>query len=100
MHLLSQLTDPRMIITCLAESSKLVPYIIGHRKAVKSYLKTCLGLWSAPNISVDKSEDADEDEEENDSDKVRIAAFLSIRKVAMGSDDSILDMVLKVRSKL
>jgi nucleolar complex protein 2 len=86
-----------MIITCLTESSKLVPYIIGHRKALKSYLKACLGLWSGPSISVDKSEDADEDEElANDADKVRIAAFLSIRKAAMGSDESLLDMVLKV----
>lgn len=55
-------------------------------------------MWSGPSISVDKSEDADEDEDmlEDDTDKVRIAAFLSVRKVAMGSDESLLDMVLKV----
>lgn len=53
-------------------------------------------MWSGPNISVEKSEDIDEDVLEDDADKVRIAAFLSVRKVAMGSDESLLDMVLKV----
>lgn len=39
MHLLDQLTDPTMIQLALQESAKLVPYVIGSRKVVKTYLQ-------------------------------------------------------------
>jgi nucleolar complex protein 2 len=95
MHLLGQLTDPQLVIVCLSESAKLVPYIVGNRKIVRNYVKSCLSLWSSPNID---AEEKDEEEGSEDlQDRVRIAAFLSLRKVAVGSDESLLDIVLKVR---
>jgi len=84
---------------CLTDSAKLVPYIMGNRKMVKAYLKACLGLWSSPNLdtSAANEEDGNNTSEE---DKVRIAAFLSIRRVALGNDEALLDLVLKVSSTL
>ncbi|KAG8811132.1 Nucleolar Complex 2 protein [Serendipita sp. 401] len=95
LRLLSQITDPQLLVTCLVESANLVPYIVGNRRVVKAYLKTCLGLWSSPNIDT-KDEMETEDQDDSGSDKVRISAFLCIRKVALGSDESLLEMVLKV----
>ncbi|PVF96820.1 Noc2-domain-containing protein [Serendipita vermifera] len=93
MYLLGQLSNPQLVIVCLSESAKLVPYIIGNRKIVRNYLKSCLSLWSSPNVD---TEDKEEEGESGDfQDRVRIAAFLSLRRVAMGSDESLLDMVLK-----
>ncbi|KAF8591770.1 Noc2-domain-containing protein [Ramaria rubella] len=69
--------DVEMTVLALTESAKLLPYIIGSRKAVKIYLKTCLRLWSSAQ------------------DNVRIAAFLAIRRLASSTDESILDLVLK-----
>lgn len=40
-HIISQLTDEDTLRLAIAESAKLVPYIISSRKAVKSYLKVC-----------------------------------------------------------
>lgn len=94
-HLLSQLTDAETQKLALEESAKLLPYITSNRKSVKLYIKvsrnpylfpscdlkhaqTCQGLWSSAD------------------DSVRISAFLSIRKMASSSDESILNMVLKV----
>ena len=45
-----------------------------------SFFQTCLDLWSSSE------------------DKVRIAAFLSVRKLASSTDTSLLDMALKVNS--
>lgn len=95
-HLIPQLIDNEMIRIALVESSKVLPYIITSRKAVKTYLKVsffiivdgvswshgprqrCLELWSTAE------------------DSVRMAAFLALRKLASASDDAILDTVLKV----
>ncbi|KAI0060116.1 Noc2-domain-containing protein [Artomyces pyxidatus] len=74
---ISQLSDPEMVKLAVNESAKLIPYVVGSRRTVKSYLKTCLGLWSTAD------------------DSVRIAAFLAMRKLASATDESILDMVLK-----
>ncbi|KAF9054271.1 Noc2p family-domain-containing protein [Panaeolus papilionaceus] len=76
-HLLDQLTEEETVRLALTESAKLVPYIISSRKTVKTYLKKCQDLWSTG------------------SDSTRVAAFLSIRKLASSSDDSILDTILK-----
>lgn len=76
-HLISQLTETDMIRLAVTETAKIVPYIITSRKAVKLYLKTCLGLWSSAE------------------DSIRIATFLAIRRLSTASDESILDMVLK-----
>jgi nucleolar complex protein 2 len=96
-HIISQLTDEDTLRLAIVESAKLVPYIINSRKVVKSYLKVCafaafffffnlpmpepqkcLSLWSSG------------------SDVIRIAAFLSVRKLASSSDESIMDIILKV----
>ncbi|GJJ07386.1 hypothetical protein Clacol_001588 [Clathrus columnatus] len=69
--------DVELTILALNESAKLLPYVIGSRKAVKVYLKTCLDLWSSAD------------------DNVRIAAFLSVRRLTSSSDGAILDLVLK-----
>ncbi|KAJ7041198.1 Noc2-domain-containing protein [Mycena alexandri] len=76
-HILSQLTDNEMLQLAVAESAKIIPYIVSSRKAVKVYLKKCLELWSSAQ------------------DNIRIAAFLAIRKLASATDESILDSVLK-----
>lgn len=62
----------------ITESTRIIPYIVGSRKAVKAHLKMCLGLWSSGE------------------DKVRVAAYLALRKLAFASDESIIDLVLKV----
>ncbi|GLB44619.1 putative noc2p family protein [Lyophyllum shimeji] len=76
-HILSQITDNDLLQLAVTESAKLIPYIVSSRKAVKLYLKKCLDLWSSAE------------------DSVRIAAFLAIRKLASGTDESIMDNVLK-----
>lgn len=97
LHLLNQTSSAEIQVLALNETAKLLPYIVGSRKAVKTYLKvralsflkyilktdysfqTCLELWSTA------------------SDEVRIAAFLAVRRVAAASDESLLDLALKVK---
>lgn len=88
------------MISCLTGSAKLVPYISGNRKAIKSYLRACLSLWSSPGITTNESDDDGEDDRQAEEDKVRLAAFLSIRRIAMSSDEGVLDLALKVREAL
>jgi nucleolar complex protein 2 len=38
-HILSQLTQAEMLTLALVESAKVVPYVVGSRKAVRAYLK-------------------------------------------------------------
>ncbi|KAF8182875.1 Noc2p family-domain-containing protein [Pholiota molesta] len=76
-HILSQLTDEDTLRLALTESAKLIPYITSSRKSVKAYLKKCLDLWSSG------------------SDSIRIAAFLSIRRLAASADESVMDSILK-----
>ncbi|KAF8841034.1 Noc2-domain-containing protein [Paxillus ammoniavirescens] len=76
-HLIPQLTDEELLQLAFAESAKIIPYIITSRKAAKAYLKKCLEVWSSGK------------------DSVRIAAFLSIRKLASSADDAIRDLALK-----
>jgi hypothetical protein len=38
-HILSQLTDTEMLQLALGESAKILPYVVGSRKAIKGYLK-------------------------------------------------------------
>ncbi|KAG1744451.1 Noc2-domain-containing protein [Suillus lakei] len=76
-HLIPQLTDPETLRLALTESAKILPYVVSSRKAVKTYLKKCLELWSTGE------------------DDVRIAAFLAIRRLASSTEDSIVDLVLK-----
>ena len=84
-----------MLVLCITESTKLIPYVVGNRKVVKAYLKTCLGLWSSPSVNSER--EGDDDEAGDGADKVRIAAYLGLRRMAMAHDESLLDGVLKVR---
>ncbi|KAF8904787.1 Noc2p family-domain-containing protein [Gymnopilus junonius] len=79
-HILSQLTDEDQLRLALTESAKLVPYIISSRKSVKAYLKKCLELWSSG------------------SDSIRIAAFLSVRKLAAILKSTYLTLVRSSKS--
>jgi len=47
MHLLSQVTDADMQRMIVEGSSKIIPYVISSRKAVKEYLKVSLA-WCLP----------------------------------------------------
>lgn len=40
-RLLGQLSNTAMLELAVSESVKLIPYIVGSRKAVKEYLKVC-----------------------------------------------------------
>ena len=75
---MGQISDNDMLRLAFSETAKLVPYVTGSRKTVKVYLKTCLDYWATAE------------------DSVRISAFLSVRRLAAATDESILDNVLKV----
>ncbi|KAI0651305.1 Noc2-domain-containing protein [Trametes meyenii] len=77
LHLMDQISDNDMLRLAFTETAKLVPYVTSSRKTVKVYLKTCLNYWSTAE------------------DSVRIAAFLSVRRLAGATDESVLDLVLK-----
>ncbi|KAI0632864.1 Noc2-domain-containing protein [Trametes polyzona] len=77
LHLMGQISDNDMLRLAFTETAKLVPYVTSSRKTVKAYLKTCLNYWSSAE------------------DSVRIAAFLSVRRLAGATDESVLDLVLK-----
>ncbi|KAF8604341.1 Noc2-domain-containing protein [Ceratobasidium sp. AG-I] len=66
-----------LVELALTETGKLAPYMVGSRKAVRAWLKACLGLWSSA------------------ADSVRISAFLAIRRLALSSDEAIVDLVQK-----
>ena len=38
-HILAQITNSTLLGMAISESAKLVPYVVGSRKAVKEYLK-------------------------------------------------------------
>lgn len=75
--LMTTLSDADTQVLALNETSKLIPYVSGQRRAVKNYLKMSLELWS------------------NGEDEVRLAAYMALRKLGASSDTSLLDMVLK-----
>ncbi|KAM5532673.1 hypothetical protein V8D89_013642 [Ganoderma adspersum] len=77
LHLMSQISDTDILRLALSETAKLLPYVTSSRKTVKLYLKTCLDYWATAE------------------DSVRISAFLSVRRLAAATDESILDTVLK-----
>lgn len=62
----------------VSEVGKVIPYVVGGRKGIKSLLKVLLELWSSAK------------------DSVRIAAYMSIRKIALAGDTSVVDLTLKV----
>ncbi|KAG8879387.1 Nucleolar Complex 2 protein [Tulasnella sp. 331] len=73
----SQITDSDMNVLVINESAKLLPYVTTNRRSLKAYLKMCLELWCSAH------------------DRVRIAAYLALRRMGMCADASLLDMALK-----
>ncbi|WVN87242.1 uncharacterized protein L203_102419 [Cryptococcus depauperatus CBS 7841] len=66
-----------LLLTAIRESTKLVPWILSARKHLRAYLKVLLDLWSSSG------------------DDVRIAAFLSVRKLFVAGDDAVKDLCLR-----
>ena len=63
----------------VAESSKLVPWIVGNRKVARAWTRLLLGLY------------------DSSADETRVAALLALRKLAVATDDSLRETVIKVR---
>ncbi|CAE6451788.1 unnamed protein product [Rhizoctonia solani] len=66
-----------LVELALNETGKLVPWVVGSRKAVKMWLKTCLSLWSTS------------------ADSVRISAFLAVRRLSLSADEAVVELVMK-----
>ncbi|KAH9461490.1 hypothetical protein Pst134EA_017794 [Puccinia striiformis f. sp. tritici] len=66
-----------MLHTSISQSSKLTPWIIGNRKIMKTWIKTLLDLWASS------------------SDQVRVATILSLRRIAVASDSSTMESIMK-----
>ncbi|EUC63015.1 Noc2 family protein, putative [Rhizoctonia solani AG-3 Rhs1AP] len=66
-----------LVELALSETGKLVPWVVGSRKAVKMWLKTCLSLWSTS------------------ADSVRISAFLAVRRIGLSADEAVVELVMK-----
>ncbi|KAI5478398.1 hypothetical protein MNV49_005147 [Pseudohyphozyma bogoriensis] len=61
----------------VSESAKLIPYVVGNRKVARGWLKMLLNLFDTA------------------ADEVRVAAFLALRKLAVASDHSVRESVIK-----
>ncbi|BGP42842.1 Nucleolar Complex 2 protein [Rhodotorula kratochvilovae] len=61
----------------VAESAKLVPWVVGNRKVARGWVKLLLGLYDSA------------------SDEVRVQAFLALRKLAVAADHSLRESVIK-----
>ncbi|EKD05664.1 noc2p [Trichosporon asahii var. asahii CBS 8904] len=66
-----------LLATAVAESAKLIPWILSARKHLRAYLKVLLDLWSSAG------------------DSVRVAAFLAIRKLFVAGDEAVKDIALR-----
>ena len=71
--------DGGILRVAIVELSKIIPWIVGGRKGIKTLLKTLLDLWSSAQ------------------DSVRIACFMAIRKIALAGDTTVVDLTLKVK---
>ncbi|PWN26332.1 Noc2-domain-containing protein [Jaminaea rosea] len=76
-HLLKSLPEQEMVYVAVTESARMVPFLMNNRRMAREYVKTMLDLWATA------------------SDRVRIAAFLSVRKVAKAGDEAMLDLCLR-----
>lgn len=75
-RLLRTLPEHKLLYVCVDESAKMIPYILQNRRLARQHAKMLLELWSTA--------------EEN----VRIAAFLSLRKLAAAGDETLLELCL------
>ena len=79
LHLLESLSDAPTIKMTLRCLNPLLPYLLSFKKVLKSLLKTIVNIWS----------DTSSDE------AARISAFMVIRRLAVISDASLREAVLK-----
>ncbi|PWN45068.1 Noc2-domain-containing protein [Ceraceosorus guamensis] len=75
--LLKTLTDHDTLYAVVTDSSKTIPWLLSNPKATREHLKHLFDLWTSS------------------ADRVRIAAFLSIRQIAAASNDKMLDFCLR-----
>lgn len=78
-HLLENLSDASTIKLTLSSLIPLLPYIMSFKKVLKSVIKTAVEIWSEPSSN----------------EATRITAFLLIRRLAVISDPSLREAVLK-----
>ena len=78
-HLLENLSDPPTIKLTLNSVLPLLPYVLSFKKALKNLTKTIVGIWS----------------DSSSTEVTRINAFLLIRRLAVISDASLREAVLK-----
>ncbi len=50
-HIMSQLSDPELLKMAVAESTKILPYVISSRKTVKLYLKVNFARFSVTLVA-------------------------------------------------
>lgn len=78
-HLLENLSDAPTIKLTLSSLIPLLPYILSFKKVLKSVIKSAVEIWSEPSSN----------------EATRITAFLLIRRLAVISDPSLREAVLK-----
>ncbi|MCJ1403433.1 Nucleolar Complex 2 protein [Xylographa trunciseda] len=78
-HLLENLSDAPTIKLTLASILPLLPYLLSFKKILKNLVKAVIGIWSDPSST----------------EATRINAFLLIRRLAVISDPSLREAVLK-----
>lgn len=76
---LSSSSSSELTHLTITESSRLIPYLTGNRKASKEYLRVLLEFWASPSAS----------------DEIRLSAFLGIRRLALAGDRGLAEVVLK-----
>lgn len=78
-YLLENLSDSPTIKLTLSSLVPLLPYLLSFKKVLKSLIKTTVNIWSDPSST----------------EAIRITAFLLIRRLAVISDTSLREAVLK-----
>ena len=99
-HIISQLSDPELLKMAVSESTKILPYVISSRKTVKLYLKVNFACFSLTRLYRSYLAQACLDLWSTADDSVRIATIRAIHKLASAPDESILDLVLKVSTRI
>lgn len=104
-HLIGTLPDVEgvegLVGTCVRESARMVPWIIGGRKVVRAYLKVCprhpVRNPARNELTMTRPYPSQMllENWSTGSDSVRIACFLAIRKLVAAGDEGVRDMVLK-----
>jgi nucleolar complex protein 2 len=78
-HLLEGLSDPSTIKLTLSSTLPLLPYLLSFKKVLKNLVKAVISIWSLPSSA----------------ESTRVHAFLLIRRLALISDTSLREAVLK-----